>query len=318
MSSNGSSRDTLLGSDFHISSFSSPTVPSSAGEGKYGWRRSALVSVQERGGVTSDLSESDDEQVPSVPASSTAAPRHSRSGSRGRAETRHRDGDKSQSRGKSEGAPPLREASPYTPTKRSTSLRRSARELMAGPQIQERTYGPFPTRVPRLPYQGAEGDHFGTQSLWAAHRQPAGPPRSLGDGASVNGRSDSAGDFSVVSGGQSQNSAPLREVQSASARDHMLVDHAGEHSHDGRGSAGFERETARVRATQVSRHIEVDVRVDILYFLAEEQSTCSICNKNVKRLSIAKQCSSTLSNTWAGIVVGRRSRHGSGIWPRSK
>jgi hypothetical protein len=51
----------------------------------------------------------------------------------------------------------------------------------------------------------------------------------------------------------------------------MLVDHAGEHSHDGRGSAGFERETARVRATQVSRHIEVDVPVDIQYLLAEEQ-----------------------------------------------
>ena len=193
MSSTGSSRDTLLGSDFQSSSSSSPTVPSSAGEGKHGGRHSALVSVQEQGSASSDLSESDDDQVRSVPASSTAAPRHPRSGSRGRAETRHRDGDTSQSRGKSEGVPPSREASPYTPTKRSTSLRRSARELMAGPLIQERTYGPFPIRVPRLPCQGAEGDPTGTQSLWAAPRHAAGPPRSLGDRASGQCLSDSVG-----------------------------------------------------------------------------------------------------------------------------
>jgi hypothetical protein len=57
--------------------------------------------------------------------------------------------------------------------------------------------------------------------------------------------SDSVGDFSVVSGGHGRNSPPLPQ--------------------------GSDRDTARIRATQVSRSIEVELPVDIQYLFDEEQ-----------------------------------------------
>jgi len=62
--------------------------------------------------------------------------------------------------------------------------------------------------------------------------------------------SDSVGDFSTVSGGQGRNSPPLQGSQ---------------------GLHGSDRDTARIRATQVSRSVEMEVPVDIQYLFDEEQ-----------------------------------------------
>ena len=258
MSSAQSSRDTILGSDFQVSSTSSPTVPSSAGDGNNGGRHSALGAVPELGGPATDASDSDDDQMWSGPTQSSAPARSRRDGSRERAEARRLGGEPQHQRRQC-GDKSSRELSPYTPTRRSTSLPKSKSDARAGPSVG-RLYGPISGKVPRLPdpggdvtapsdyARGAEEDL--TKGLWAAPQPVRGMQRQLEDGTSGHGMSDSVGDFSIVSGGQGRNSPPLQGSQ---------------------GFHGSDRDTARIRATQVSRSIEVDVPVDIQYLFDEEQ-----------------------------------------------
>ena len=93
MSSTGSSLDTVLDSDFQVSTSSSPTLTSSVSEGTGFGRHSTLVAVLERGEAQADNSDSGEETIPRMPTSTASGTHPSmgewqRLGSRGRAENR--------------------------------------------------------------------------------------------------------------------------------------------------------------------------------------------------------------------------------------
>ena len=151
-----------------MSTSSSPTLTSSVGES----RGSIALPRLYRNAVVRTPAEnpdSDEEACPQLPSHSVGGQRSSsrrgqRSGSRGRADKRRHSLDGKRLSAHGGGVSP-RESSPYTP-KKPTSSQGSARDVLKGSSSHERLYGPVPSRVPRLPAPGDEGDPSGLQSLW--------------------------------------------------------------------------------------------------------------------------------------------------------
>jgi hypothetical protein len=105
------------------------------------------------------------------------------------------------------------------------------------------------------------------QSLWAALIHRGGVLRKFGDGQSGRGTSD----FSIVSGIGTDQSPTLPERTVSQNIEAMRADYARGVAQGATDFQRHERETARVRATQISQSIEVDVLIDIKYLIQEEQ-----------------------------------------------